>query len=261
MERAKLIFSLVLSGLLVVSCGGGGDSAGEQVVQESPASAEKKKPAPDLSQAGSLSGRVSFEGTLPKKARIRMDADPVCAKEHSATVRSQDVQVGEDGGLQNAFVWVKKGLDEYGFDTPANSVTLDQKGCLYTPHVLGLQIKQKLKILNSDSTTHNIHPLPKNNREWNQSQRAKGNPLIRSFPRAEIMIPVKCNVHPWMKSYVGVVSHPYFFVTGANGSFELKDLPPGDYVIEAWHERFGVQEQHVTVGANESKEISFQFAG
>ncbi len=259
MERAQFIFVLVMAGLLVASCGGGGGA--EPAADEAPAPAADAKPAPDLSQAGSVSGMVSFGGDTPKNARLRMDADPVCVKEHSGIVRSQDVLIGDGGALINTFVWVKSGLEQYGFDTPSDPVTLDQKGCIYTPHVLGIQTRQKLHVLNSDGTTHNVHPLPRNNREWNQSQRAKGKPLVRSFPRAEVMIPVKCNVHPWMKAYIGVVPHPYYAVTGTDGAFSIENLPPGDYVIEAWHEKFGVQEQQVTVQASEAKEVSFEFSG
>ena len=261
MERSKFIFALVVAGLLVASCGGGGGGGAEPAADEAPAPAADAKPAPDLSQAGSVAGKVSFGGGTPKNARIRMDADPVCVKEHSGIVRSQDVLIGDGGALLNTFVWVKSGLEQYGFDTPSEPVTLDQKGCIYTPHVLGIQTRQKLQVLNSDGTTHNVHPLPRNNREWNQSQRAKGKPLIRSFPRAEVMIPVKCNVHPWMKAYIGVVPHPYYAVTGSDGAFSIPNLPPGDYVIEAWHEKFGVQEQQVTVQASEAKEVSFEFSG
>ena len=260
MERAQFIFVLVMAGLLAASCGGGGGGA-EPAADEAPAPAADAKPAPDLSQAGSVSGKVSFGGDTPKNARLRMDADPVCVKEHSGIVRSQDVLIGDGGALINTFVWIKSGLEQYGFDTPSEPVTLDQKGCIYTPHVLGIQTRQKLKVLNSDGTTHNVHPLPRNNREWNQSQRAKGKPLVRSFPRAEVMIPVKCNVHPWMKAYIGVVPHPYYAVTGTDGAFSIENLPPGDYVIEAWHEKFGVQEQQVTVQASEAKEVSFEYSG
>ncbi len=257
------MFSFTVLGsflFLAVSCGGG-DKAAEAPPGDEPAEKKAEGVPPDLSQAGSIAGKVSFEGTAPKSKRIRMDADPVCTKQHSDKVYSQDVIVNENGTLSNVFVWIKTGLEQYSFPTPSEQASLDQKSCLYTPHVIGVQVKQEIKILNSDPTTHNIHPLPKNNREWNQSQRAQGKPLIKSFPRVEVMVPVKCNVHPWMKSYVGVVAHPYFIVTGAEGSFELKDVPPGDYVIEAWHEKFGATEQKVTVGASESKEVSFSFTG
>ena len=245
---------------LAVSCGGG-DKAAEAPPADEPAEKKVEGKTPDLSQAGSIAGKVSFEGTAPKGKRLRMDADPVCSKQHSDKVYSQDVVVNENGTLSNVFVWIKTGLEQYSFPTPSVQASLDQKSCLYSPHVIGVQVKQEIKISNSDPTTHNIHPLPRSNREWNQSQRAQGKALIKSFARAEVMIPVKCNVHPWMKSYVGVVAHPYFIVTGAEGTFELKDVPRGDYVIEAWHEKFGVTEQQVTVGASESKEVSFNFTG
>ena len=137
---------------------------------------------------------------------------------------------------------------------------LDQDGCLYKPHVFGVQRGQEIRITNADSATHNIHPLPQQNREWNISQ-SSGQEMTRSFPRQEVMIPVKCNIHPWMKAYVGVVSHPYFTVTGEDGSFELNDLPPGDYTIQVWHEKYGTQEQQVTVAPQESQEIEFGFEG
>ena len=260
--QSRIFGSVVLGSFLflAVSCGGG-DKAAEAPPADEPGEKKVEGVAPDLSQAGSIAGKVSFEGTAPKGKRIRMDADPVCTKQHSDRVYFQDVIVNENGTLSNVFVWIKEGLEEYTFPVPSEQATLDQKSCLYSPHIIGVQVKQEIKILNSDPTTHNIHPLPKSNREWNQSQRAQGNPLIKSFPRAEVMIPVKCNVHPWMKSYVGVVPHPYFIVTGAEGTFELKDVPPGDYVIQAWHERYGATEQKVTVGASESKEVSFSISG
>ena len=132
---------------------------------------------------------------------------------------------------------------------------------MYTPHMLGLVVGQKLRIKNSDPTNHNIHPLPKENREWNQSMPPGSADLVQEFARPEIMIPVKCNVHPWMISYVGVQRHPFFAVTGADGSFEIKGLPPGDYVIEAWHEKFGTFQQNVTVGASETKQVDFSIQG
>ena len=122
--------------------------------------------------------------------------------------------INEDGTLKNVFIWVKEGLEDYKFDTPTEAATLDQDGCLYSPHVFGVQTNQKINIGNSDSVTHNIHPVPKNNREWNISQSPEQK-YTRSFPRQEVMVPVKCNVHPWMKAYIGVISHPYFSVTGA----------------------------------------------
>jgi hypothetical protein len=130
---------------------------------------------------------------------------------------------------------------------------------MYTPHVLALMAGQELIVINSDKTTHNIHPTPKVNRDWNKSQSAGQPNLVETFPREEVSIPVKCNIHPWMKSYIAVFKHPYFGVTGANGSFDIKNLPPGTYTLEAWHEKYGTSDQTVTVGPKEAKTISFTF--
>jgi hypothetical protein len=138
---------------------------------------------------------------------------------------------------------------------------LDQDGCIYKPHVLGVMTGQNIRIKNSDPTNHNIHPLPKVNQEWNESQPPKGEEKLKSFAREEVMIPVKCNVHPWMRSYIGVVSHPFFAVTGDDGTFTIKGLPPGTYTLETWHEKFGPQDMQVTVGPKESKTVDFTYKG
>ncbi len=258
MFRYKFSLSvLALLTVLLVACGGG-ETAEAPAPEAAPEAAAGI--APDLSEAGSVSGKVSFEGTKPKMARIRMGAEPTCEAKHSGPTYSQEVSLNEDGTLQYVFVWVKEGLEAYKFNTPAEQAQLNQNGCLYSPHVFGVMVNQEIGISNSDSVTHNIHPVPANNREWNISQ-SPDQEYTRSFPRQEIMVPVKCNVHPWMKAYIGVVSHPYFSVTGDDGSFNLNDLPPGDYTIEAWHEKFGTQEQKLTVEPNGASEIEFVFQG
>jgi len=156
-------------------------------------------------------------------------------------------------------VYVKDVLGNYTFDTPKTSVILDQKGCMYEPHVLALMAGQTIEVRNDDQTTHNIHPTPKDNREWNKSQPAGASAIEDSFARQEVSIPVKCNVHPWMKGYIAVFKHPFFAVTTKTGAFDIKGLPPGTYTIEAWHEKYGVVDQQVTVGAKESKTVSFTF--
>ncbi|MBI4459129.1 MAG: carboxypeptidase regulatory-like domain-containing protein [Acidobacteria bacterium] len=249
------VFSLALT---LVGCGGGQQAPTAEQEQESTA-APAAAPV-DPATAGSIAGKVNFEGQPPARVRIRMDATPACTEKNKEPVYADEVLVN-NGTLANVFVYVKDGLGNRTFPAPTQEVVLDQDGCVYHPHVFGLMIGQKLRIKNSDPTNHNIHPMPANNREWNVSQPPGGEEMIRDFPRAEVMIPVKCNVHPWMKAYVGVVPHPYFAVTGSDGSFELKGLPPGDYTIEAWHEKYGTVEQKVTVGPKESKTVDFAIKG
>ena len=206
----------------------------------------------------SVKGTVKFGGAAPKPSRIDMSQDPLCAKLHSTPATTEDIMVGGDGGLANVVIYVSDGLTSHDFQPPAQPAVLEQKGCQYNPHVLALQANQKLNVVNSDQTTHNIHPTPNNNREWNMTQ-PHGMPLEQSFAREEIAIPVKCNIHPWMKGYIAVFKHPYFAVTDKNGSFELKELPPGTYTITAWQEKLGSQTQKVTVSAGEAKTLDFAF--
>ncbi len=208
--------------------------------------------------ASSLKGTVKFEGTAPKPTKIDMSADPLCAKAHSTPPTTEEVVVGANSGLENVVVYVSDGLTTHTFQTPAQPVTFEQKGCQYKPHVLAMQASQKLEIVNSDETTHNIHPNPSNNREWNMTQ-PHGAPLEQTFAREEIAVPVKCNVHPWMKGYIAVFKHPYFSVTDKEGTFDIKDLPPGTYTITAWQEKLGTQTQKVTIAAGESKSLDFTF--
>lgn len=206
----------------------------------------------------SVKGVVKFAGPVPKLARIDMSQDPLCAKAHSTPATTEEVVVGGGGGLANVVVYVSDGLSSHDFQPPQQPATLEQKGCQYKPHVLAMQAGQKLDVVNSDETTHNIHPIPNNNREWNMTQ-PHGMALEQTFTREEIAVPVKCNIHPWMKGYVAVFKHPYFAVSDKNGEFELKGLPPGTYTITAWQEKLGTQTQKVSVGAGESKTADFSF--
>src|SRR5579862_627249 len=208
--------------------------------------------------SASVKGTVKFEGTAPKPSRIDMSQDPLCTKAHPTPATTEDVVVGTSGGLANVVVYVSDGLTSHDFQPPQQPAVLEQKGCQYKPHVLALEANQPLDVVNSDETTHNIHPSPNNNREWNMTQ-PHGVPLEKTFAREEIAIPVKCNIHPWMKGYIAVFKHPYFAVTDKNGNFELKDVTPGTYTITAWQEKLGTQIQKVTVGASEAKTIDFAF--
>jgi len=187
-----------------------------------------------------------------------MSQDANCAG--SAGDKNADDLLVADGKLANVFVYLKGGVtDTKSFPVPSDPVTLDQQGCRYHPRVLGIQANQTLKVTNSDNTTHNIHPSPKSNQEWNQMQ-AQGAPAIeKKFTRPETLIPVKCNQHPWMKANVGVLSHPFFAVTAKDGTYTIKNVPPGTYKLVFWHETKGEQTQDVTVGAKESKTADITF--
>jgi hypothetical protein len=168
---------------------------------------------------------VKFKGTAARPTRIDMSADPFCAQAHSSPAITEDLLTDANGGLENVVVYVSDGLGTATFPIPDEPAVMEQKGCQYKPHVLAMRAGQKLNVVNSDATTHNIHPMPNNNREWNISQ-PHGVPIEQVFAREEIAISVKCNVHPWMRSYIAMLKNPYFAVTGKNGGFELKDLHP-----------------------------------
>ncbi len=250
------VASAALLALTLVSCGKKEDEGAS-----APAAAATSNPAPavDAASAGSVSGTVKLDGTSPKPHRINMAADAYCNSQHAGGATDQEIVVDGNGDLANVVVYVKDGLGNQNFNASKEGATLDQKGCMYTPHVVALMAGQELVVINSDKTTHNIHPTPKVNRDWNKSQSAGQPNIVETFPREEVAIPVKCNIHPWMKSYIAVFKHPYYQVTGANGSFSLKNLPPGTYTLEAWHEKYGTSDQTVTIGAKEAKNVNFTF--
>lgn len=257
--KTRYALYLVAAAVLAVSLLSCGKKETPETAPSAPAAAPAAATPIDLSTAGSVSGTVKLEGTPPASKKINMAAEPACAAEHSTPATDQEVVTGPGGALGNVIVYVKEGLGNRTFDVPKTPATLDQKGCMYIPHVVALQAGQPLEVRNDDKATHNIHPVPKVNREWNKSQPTGAPPIEEVFAREEVAIPVKCNVHPWMKSYIAVFKNPYFQVTGTNGSFDLKNLPPGTYTVEAWHEKYGATDQTITIGAKESKAISFVF--
>ncbi len=212
------------------------------------------------SAASGIRGMVKFEGTVPKAKPISMAADPSCAKQHSGMVPALEVVIDSRGGLQNVLIFIADGLGGRTFEPPKEPVVITQKGCLYQPRVLAVQANQPIEVVNDDPTAHNIHPTPTNNREWNKAE-LPGAKVEEAFAREEIAIPVKCNIHPWMRGYIAVLKNPYFAVTKADGSFDLPQLPPGTYTIKAWHEKLGTSTQTITVVSNQTKEISFVFKG
>lgn len=208
---------------------------------------------------GKIFGTVRFEGTPPKPAPLSMSKDRNCESAHPAPAYSEDGQVNANGTLPNVFIFIKQGLHEDHPTPPTASVTLDQRGCTFVPHVLGVMVGQPLRVLNSDPTTHNVQTISKANRPHNQSQQPGAAPIIWRFNHPEIIITLKCNVHPWMTAYVGVVDNPFYAVTGKDGVFSLSGVPPGQYVLEAWTETFGTQEKKVTVPPNGSATADFTF--
>ena len=205
-----------------------------------------------------VSGKVLFKGNAPPSAQIKMSADPVCLSLHKDPVYSEELQVS-DGNLLNVFVYVKEGLEKYSFASPGEPATLAQQGCRFEPHVGGVMVNQDLRIVNNDPTLHNVRCVSENNPQFNLGQPLRGAENVKRMAHPEVMIRFRCDVHKWMSSYLGVLPHPYYSVTGKDGAFSLRNLPPGEYVIEAWHEKLGTQTQKVTVGDRESKEISFVF--
>jgi len=210
--------------------------------------------------AGSVSGKVNFTGTAPQMEAISMTADPVCAGLHSEPVYAETVVANANGTLKNVFVYVKEGLEGKTFPAPAEPVMMDQSGCQYHPHVFGIQVGQPLQIVNSDSTLHNVHSLAEKSKQFNLGMPIQGMKLKKTFESPEVMAKFKCDVHPWMNAYAGVMAHPYFSVTNGEGTFEIKNLPAGEYTVEAWHEQYGTQIQKVTVTGEEPVQVEFTFS-
>jgi plastocyanin len=243
----------------VVACGGGSSDAAKPAESAAAAAAgggQKVDPA----TAGSVKGMVAVDGAVPKNDAIKMNADPVCVKANGSPQFQETYQVGADGkALGNVFVYVKDGLGNYSYDPPTGEAMIDQKGCRYAPHVFGMRVGQTLTIQNSDPTLHNIHAMPKGNQEFNNGQPIQGMKMTHTFSAKEVMVPFKCDVHGWMNAYVGVLDHPYFAVSDKDGKFDISNLPPGTYTLEAWHEKLGTATQSVTIGAKESKDVTFTF--
>lgn len=241
-------YALIAAALALASCG------------PAPQSAEPKAVAPayfkpDPATAGVIKGKIQITGRKPAPKTVSLDADPACAKLHAGG------RITHDNGLANVFVYLKTGLEGKTFAVPIEPVVIDQKGCWFAPRVIGIQKGQTFRVTNSDPVTHNIHPQPRSNRDWNQSQ-APGDPaLARKFTAPEIMIPVKCNVHNWMRAWIGVVEHPYFAVTGPDGSFEIRNVPPGLYTVEAWQEDLGFATLPVKLSASAKQDLTFTFKG
>ncbi|PYR92445.1 MAG: hypothetical protein DMF84_13120 [Acidobacteria bacterium] len=211
--------------------------------------------------ASSITGTVTFDGKVPALRPLAMDADPVCAKKHSAPVPNEALVLGNGNTMANILVWVSKGLPPgKKWPVPSTPVVLDQNGCQYKPHVMGIMVGQTYKILNSDGVLHNIHTLPKINPAFNRAMPATVKEATTKFDKEEGVFHIKCDVHPWMSAYMAVFTHPFFSATSTDGKFTISGLDPGTYEITAWHEKLGTQTASVTVGASDTKTQNFKFA-
>ena len=272
MTLKKFVSTLAAPALVfTMACGGGkevpdyGDDIDE--VEEAPAAtAAGDTAAPGaaapaaVANAATVTGLVKYEGAPPQVAKLQMGADPFCASHHQGQpAPAEEVVVGPAGELANVLVYVKNAPSAQPNNTPA---LLDQRGCLYIPHVSAVQVNQPVNIRNSDNTLHNVHAMPSTNRQFNEGQPVQGMVSQKKFDKVEMKpFLIKCDVHGWMRSYMAVLPHSWHGVSQANGSFNIANLPPGNYTLVAWHEKFGQQEQQVTVGPNEQKQVAFTFKG
>ncbi len=205
---------------------------------------------------GTISGKITYEGTPAKPKPIDMSKEPGCAKQHATPVMTETVVTGPNNSLENVVVYISAGAQDDA--APSEPATFDQKGCQYIPHVLAFQVNQQLKVVNDDQTSHNIHPLAKVNREWNKSQPPGTPPIIDKYDKPEF-IPVKCNVHPWMHGTFAVLKNSHHAISAQDGGFSLPNLPAGKYTVTAWHESYGEQTQEVTISDSETKTVNFAF--
>ena len=258
--RKPLAMLTLAAPFLLVACGGGGQETASTTTTTlvgagSGASATAGGPA---AGEGRITGKVTFAGTAPAPDKIKTSADPKCAEMHKGGLERHTVEV-KDGGVGNTLVYVKN--PPGGATAPTEEALLDQEGCMYKPTMLAVRTGQPIKIRNSDDTLHNIHPRPTKNTEFNIGQPRKGMETTKTFDKEEILIPVGCDVHPWMRSYIAVLSHPYFAVTKEDGSYEIKNLPPGEYEVEAHHPRLKTTTAKVTVKQGDASKLDLPFKG
>jgi plastocyanin len=248
--------------LSLAACGGekpAGDDAATAAAGDNAPAAGAPAAAAGPTGTATVAGSVSYEGEVPNLRPVSMSADPGCASKHSGEVPSDVLVLGPNQELGNVFVWVSQGLPDAQWTPPSTAVTIDQNGCMYKPHVVGVQAGQKLTFLNSDGLLHNVHALPQVNQEFNVAMPAERKEADHTFDQPEGVFRVKCDVHPWMNAYIGVVKHPFFAVTGTDGKFTLANLPAGTYTVEAWHERLKADPQTVTVTDGGTGSVSFVF--
>lgn len=211
--------------------------------------------------ASTINGTITFAGKAPNLKPLAMDADPACAKKHTKPVLAEMLVLGNNSSMGNVIVYVSKGLPAgKTYPAPKTPVTLDQNGCVYLPHAMGIMVGQPYRILNSDGILHNIHTLPKVNASFNRAMPPTLKETSTQFDKSEAIFQIKCDVHPWMSAYIGVFTHPFFSVTAADGKFSIAGLDAGTYEVTAWHERLGTQTASVTVTGSDTKAQDFKFS-
>lgn len=257
-KRLPLLCASLLVAALVAGCGGGGENTGAP--PPPPGGAATAGNTFDMSKANaSVSGKISFEGTPPPNDKIQMSADPYC-QQHAADNPTVETVKISDGGLENVIVYVSSGLPSGVTYAPtATPIDINQQNCHYIPHVFTVMTNQPLKVKNSDATLHNIHVWAEKNPTFNVGQAVKDMVSETKFTIAEMPVPVRCDVHKWMGAFAGVFDHPFHTVSKPGGSFEMK-LPPGNYEITAWHEKYGKKTMMVEVKDNDKKEVNFNFS-
>jgi Carboxypeptidase regulatory-like domain len=267
MNRQTKVWLVLALALSLLALGSACSKSDDTTNKGGPTNPGDVASAPYSGPTGTISGVIAYNGTPPAPKKIDTTADPVCGQKNPNL--TTDDTIVKDGKLANTFIYIKEGtvdggkkIGDYAWPTPTTAAKLDQNGCHYAPHVMGMQVNQKISISNSDQTQHNIHPTPKLNQEWNQTQSVGQAPIEKTFARAEVLIPVKCNQHPWMKAYIGVLKHPLFSVSAEDGAYTIANVPPGKYTVMAWREGGATGEEkpmEVTVTAGGTAKADFAF--
>ena len=237
------------------ACGAASSATPASEANDSAAASAKQARRVDPATAGSVSGKVTLNGPAPAPEMMRIAADQTCIATLGSSAKSDAILVA-DGAIQNAFVYIKDTLSDYTFDVPTAPVVLDQVGCRYTPRIFGVRVGQPIEMLNSDATMHNVHAMPMVNQEFNRGMPQQNSRMTQIFTAPEQMVRFKCDLHSWMNAYGGVMPHPFFAVTGADGAFSLKGVPPGTYELTIWHEKLGSTTKTIEVGNSQAVSLN-----
>jgi plastocyanin len=247
---------VVILAFAVAGCGNKASTA--ERGDDAPAAHSGGKPV-DAITAGSVTGAIRFDGVAPQMKNINMIDVPNCAKMHSTPVLTESVVPGDNGTLQNVVVYLQGDFSAYSFPPTNTPVKVNQEGCVYSPHVVAVMTGDPLEVANADSVTHNINAISQSRQGWNETQLPGSAPIVRRFAREEIPLTVKCTMHPWMRLYVAVLSHPYFQITGKDGQFALRSVPPGTYTLTAWHEVYGTKKLTVVIQPKQEQTVSITY--